>query len=102
MHWDSDAIEEFVKMPIADVMKETGKIFAEKLARKQGRESVTIDDIEVTKKIYYDRVPEDVRNREIDKRIAEGETDLRQRMEKSARNIFTRLISKIIKLEEKN
>ena len=34
MQWDKEAVEEFVKMPLADVMKETGKVFSEKLARK--------------------------------------------------------------------
>ena len=88
MNWSLEAIEEFVKMPLADVMKETAKVFAEKLARKDGRDTVTIEDINITKKIYYDRVSEEVRNRELDKRIAEGETGLRERMEKSARQIL--------------
>jgi copper chaperone CopZ/Pyruvate/2-oxoacid:ferredoxin oxidoreductase delta subunit len=69
-------------------MKETGKLFTEKLAREKGREHVTVEDIETTKKIYYDRVPEEIRNQELDKRIAEGETDLRECMEKSARQIL--------------
>ena len=92
MQWEKEAVEEFVKMPLADVMKETGKLFCEKLARKNNSKSVTLKEINVMKKVYYDRVPEEERNIELDKRIAEGETDLRERMEKSARNILTREI----------
>lgn len=92
MQWDKEAIEEFVKLPLADVMKETGKVFSEKLARKNKSDRVTLREITVMKKVYYDRVPEDMRNRELDKRIAEGETDLRERMEKSARAILKREI----------
>jgi copper chaperone CopZ/Pyruvate/2-oxoacid:ferredoxin oxidoreductase delta subunit len=92
MQWDKEAVEEFVKMPLADVMKETGKVFSEKLARKNNSERVTLREIDVMKKVYYDRVPEEVRNEELDKRIAEGETDLRERMEKSARAILKREI----------
>lgn len=92
MQWDKEAVEEFVKMPLADVMKETGKVFSEKLARKNKSDRVTLKEITIMKKVYYDRVSEEVRNRELDKRIAEGETDLRERMEKSARAILKREI----------
>jgi dissimilatory sulfite reductase (desulfoviridin) alpha/beta subunit len=88
MEWDKEAVEVFVKMPLADVMKETGKLFSEKLARRNNSDRVTLKEIEETKRVYYDRVPEEVRNKELDKRIAEGETDLRERMEKSAREIL--------------
>ena len=39
MQWEKEAVEEFVKMPLADVMKETGKLFCEKLARKNNNKS---------------------------------------------------------------
>ncbi len=90
MEWDREAVEEFVKMPLADVMKETGKLFTEKLARRNRSDCVTLKELEETKRVYYDRVPEGVRNRELDKRIAEGEAGLRERMEKSAREILER------------
>jgi len=92
MQWEKEAVEEFVKMPLADVMKETGKLFCEKLARKNKSDRVTRKEINVMKKIYYDRVSEEARNKELDKRIAEGETDLRERMETSARAILKKEI----------
>jgi len=92
MEWDNQAVEEFVKMPLADVMKETGKLFAEKWARKNSTGRVTLKEIAILKNVYYDRVPEEQRNRELDKRIAEGETDLRERMERSAREILKKKI----------
>jgi dissimilatory sulfite reductase (desulfoviridin) alpha/beta subunit len=92
MQWEKEGVEVFVKMPLADVMKETGKLFCEELARKNKSDRVTLKEINVMKKVYYDRVPEEVRNKELNKRIAEGETDLRERMEKSARAILKREI----------
>ena len=46
MQWDKEAVEEFVKMPLADVMKETGKVFSEKLARKNNSDRVTLREID--------------------------------------------------------
>ena len=50
MQWDKEAVEEFVKMPLADVMKETGKVFSEKLARKNKSDRVTLREITIMKK----------------------------------------------------
>jgi len=45
-------------------------------------------EINQMKPVYYGRVPEKARNIEMDKHIAEGETDLRERMENAARTIL--------------
>ena len=88
MQWDKDAIEAFVKMPIADGLKETCKIYCEKIARRNKSDRVTMKEIKEMKPVYYGRVSEEMRERELDRRIAEGETDLREKMEKAARNIL--------------
>jgi dissimilatory sulfite reductase (desulfoviridin) alpha/beta subunit len=92
MKWDREAADEFVSMPIAKSAKENTKVFAEKLARKAGSARVTLKEIEAAKKITYEDVTEEKRQRELDKRIAEGETDLRQRIEKEGREILAREI----------
>ena len=50
MEWEKDAVESFVKMPVADVMKETAKIFSEKLARRSGSNRITMEEIIKMKK----------------------------------------------------
>jgi dissimilatory sulfite reductase (desulfoviridin) alpha/beta subunit len=92
MKWDKAAASEFVKMPIAKSAKENTKVFAEKLARKNHRDRVTLSDIEAAKKVTYEDVPEEKRHRELQKRIAEGETDLMQRIEQEGREILAREI----------
>lgn len=92
MKWDKEAADEFVKMPIAKSAKENTKVFAEKLARKDGRDRIILKDIDISKKITYEDVSEEKRQRELDKRIAEGETDLRQRIEEEGREILAREI----------
>jgi len=92
MEWDSQAVNEFIKMPYATIGKENAKVFAEKVARKNRSDKVTLKEMEETNKVYFAGVSEEVRNKEIEKRIAEGETDLRQRMDKEARDILTREI----------
>jgi dissimilatory sulfite reductase (desulfoviridin) alpha/beta subunit len=88
MQWDNDAVEAFVRMPIADGLKETCKIYCEKIARRNKSDRVTMKEIKQMKPVYYGRVSEEMRNKELDRRIAEGETDLRERMEKAARTIL--------------
>ena len=92
MEWDSQAVDEFIKMPITISLKEGAKVFAEKVARKNRSDKVTLKEIEETKKVYYALVPEEVRIKEFEKRIAEGETDLRERMDKEARDVLAREI----------
>ena len=88
MEWDQTAVGAFIKMPLADSIKANARIFTEKMARHNGRDRVTPEEIEQTKRVYFNRVPEAVRQREYDKRIAAGETDLPERMEKAARSIL--------------
>jgi dissimilatory sulfite reductase (desulfoviridin) alpha/beta subunit len=90
MEWDSLAGDEFVKMPLSTSSKQQVKVFIEKVARKNGSDKVTLKEIDEAKKVYYAGVPEELRIKEYDKRIAEGETDLRQRMDKEARDILSR------------
>jgi Pyruvate/2-oxoacid:ferredoxin oxidoreductase delta subunit len=90
VEWDSQAADEFIKMPYAAAGKEGARAYAEKLARKNGSDKVTLKEFEETKKVYFAGVPEKVRIRELEKRIAEGEIDLRQRMEKEARDMLAR------------
>ncbi len=92
MEWDSQAVDEFIKMPYAKVGKENAKVFAEKVARKNQSDKVTLKEMEETKKVYFAGVSEEVRNKEVEKRIAEGETDLRQQMAEDARDILGREI----------
>jgi dissimilatory sulfite reductase (desulfoviridin) alpha/beta subunit len=88
MEWDSQAGDEFVKMPLSTSSKRQVKVFMEKMARKNRSDKVTLKEVEETKQVYFAGVPEKVRNKEYEKRIAEGETDLRERMDKEARDIL--------------
>jgi len=90
MEWDSKAVAEFIKMPLAKSAKENAKIQAEKIARKNKSDKVTLKEVEQTKKIIYGDVPEAVRLKELDRRIAEGEKDLKEKLEKEAREILAR------------
>jgi len=90
MEWDSQAADEFVLMPLSESLKASAKVLAEKVARKNRSDKVTLKEIEETKKVYYAMVPEAVRIKELEKRIAEGETDLRQRMDEEGRDILAR------------
>jgi len=92
MEWDSQAVDEFIKMPLVKVAKENAKVFAEKVARRNRSDKVTLKEIEETKKVDFAAVPEEARIKELEKRIAEGETDLRERMVEEARDILAREI----------
>jgi dissimilatory sulfite reductase (desulfoviridin) alpha/beta subunit len=92
MEWDSQAVAEFIKMPLVKVQKENSKVFAEKVARRNGSDKVTLKEMEETKKVDYASVPEEARLKELEKRIAEGETDLRERMIEEAKDILAREI----------
>ena len=92
MEWDSQAVEEFIKMPLVKVQKENSKVFAEKVARRNGSDKVTLKEMEETNKVYFAGVSKELRNKEIEKRIAEGETDLRERTDEEARDILAREI----------
>lgn len=90
MEWEKAAVDAFVKMPVADGLKDTAKIYCERLARARNEQTVTLDDINRMKPIYYDRVSEAERDAEVDRRIAEGDTDLRARMQRSGQAILER------------
>jgi len=90
MEWDAAAVDAYVMMPVADALKETAKIYCERLARAGGAASVSLENVNRMKPVYYDRVSEDERNTEVDRRVAEGDTDLRQRMEKSSHAILAK------------
>ena len=90
MKWEEPAVEAFVWSPMSDGLKDIARIYCERLARDRGDSRVTLADVTRMKPLYYDRVSEEARNAELDRRIAEGETDLRERMEKSARAILAR------------
>lgn len=92
MEWDSKAVAEFIKMPLAKSAKENAKVQAEKFARKNKSDKVTLKEIEQTKKVIYGDVPEAVRLKELDKRVAEGEKDLKEKLEKESREILAREI----------
>lgn len=90
MEWDKAAADEFVKIPLSKRAKENSKVLAEKIARKNQSGRVTLKDIAETKKLLYQDVPEEKRQSDIDKRVAAGEKDLRQRIEDEGREILTR------------
>lgn len=92
MEWNSQAVEEFIQMPLSDSAKSMAKVFAEKKARQNKSEKVTVKEIEATKKVYYASVPEEVRRKEWEKRIKEGESDLMEKVEKEAREILDKEI----------
>ncbi len=92
MEWDSQAVDEFIRIPLSTSSKQQVKVFMEKVARKNRSDKVTLKEVEETKKVYFAGVPEEVRIKEFDRRIAEGETDLRQRMDQEARDILAREI----------
>ena len=80
MEWDSKAVAEFIRMPLAKSAKENAKVQAEKFARKNRSDQVTIKEIEQAKKIIYEDVPEAVRFKELDRRVAEGEKGLNKKL----------------------
>ena len=88
MEWDSKAVEAFIQMPLSGLAKSMAKVFAEKKARKNKSSKVTMKEIEETKKVYYESVPEVVRRKEWEKRIKEGEADLMEKVEKESREIL--------------
>lgn len=88
MEWDSKAVEAFIQMPLSGLAKSMAKVFAEKKARKNKSSKVTMKEIEATKKVYFESVPEEARKKEWQKRIAEGEKDLMATMEKEAKEIL--------------
>lgn len=92
MEWDNDAAAEFVRIPLTKSAKENAKLFAEKMARKGGRNRVALKDLEFAKKVAYGNVPEEKRRHQMDERVALGETDLWQRIESEGREILNREI----------
>ncbi len=92
LKWETAAVDSFVAMPIGDSVKESIKLLSERRARKRGADCVTLADLDPVKRLYFKAVPEAKRNLEYEKRIAEGETDLRERMALSARAILAREI----------
>jgi copper ion binding protein len=90
MEWDSRAVAEFIRMPLAKSAKENAKVQTEKYARKNKSDRVTLKEIEQTKKVIFGDVPEAARQKEMDKRVAEGEKDLREKVEKEGREILAR------------
>ena len=92
LKWETAAVDSFVAMPIGDSVKESIKLLSERRARKRGADCVTPADLDPVKRLYFKAVPEAKRNLEYEKRIAEGETDLRERMALSARAILAREI----------
>ena len=93
MEWDSQAVAEFIKTPLSPNQKAMAKLFAEKEARRYRSDKVTLKEIEKTKEVYFaGGVTEEVRNKETEKRIAEGETGLLERMAEEARDILAREI----------
>ena len=89
MEWEAAAVDEFLNLPLIDSVKANARIFAEKMARYQGCHRVTPAALEDMKNVYFAKVPEAVRRREYEKRVAAGETDLWARMERAARAILT-------------
>jgi len=92
MDWDPKAQEEFTKIPVARSALENVKVTAEKFSRRKGSDRVTLAELNAAKKLCYGDVPEAVRLKELEKRIGEGETDLRERLAKEAREILGREI----------
>jgi ferredoxin len=90
MEWDKDAADIFCSLLIADSTREGAKVHAETIARRAGHDRVTGEDMAKTKKAYYGRTPEAVRLTEFRKHAGAGETELRQRMEQTARNLLKR------------
>jgi len=93
MEWDSQAVAEFIKMPYDSISKQLTKVFAEKVARRNRSDKVTLKEMEETKKVYFaGLVTEEDRDKELDKRMAEGETGLREQMAEDAKDILAREI----------
>jgi len=90
MDWEAAAAVDFVAMPIGDSVKESIKLLSERRARQRGATRVELEDLAPVKRLYFKAVPEAKRQLEYEKRIAEGETDLRERMARSARAILAR------------
>lgn len=90
MDWDSDAADIFAGLLIADSTREGAKVHAETVARRAGHDRVTREDMEKTKKVYYGRVPEEVRIEELKKRAGAGEAEVRRRAEIAAREMLNR------------
>ena len=88
MEWEPAAVDEFLTLPLVDSVKANARIFAEKMARRAVSASVTPAELEQTKQVYFSKVPEAVRRREYEKRVAAGETDLWERVESAARKIL--------------
>jgi anaerobic sulfite reductase subunit C len=88
MEWEPAAVEEFIKLPLIDSVKANSRIFAEKMARRGGSQKVTPAALAEMKNVYFAKVPQAVRQREYEKRVAAGETDLWQRLERAARAIL--------------
>lgn len=88
MEWEPAAVDEFIKLPLIDSAKANARIFTEKMARRGGSQRVTLAALAETKNVYFSKVPEAVRQREYEKRVAAGETDLWERMERTARAIL--------------
>lgn len=93
MEWDRDAADVFTSLLIADSTREGAKVHAETIARRAGHDRVNRDDMEKTRKAYYGRTSEEVRLREFQKRAERAgasAAELRQQMERTARDILKR------------
>lgn len=90
MEWDKEAATEFTGLCLVKGALEDTRLFAEKLARKNGRNRVTLEDARQTKAICYGSYSEELRQKELARRVTEGESDLRERMVKEAGDILTR------------
>jgi dissimilatory sulfite reductase (desulfoviridin) alpha/beta subunit len=88
VEWDKVAAEEFARLPLSKSVKENARLFAEKMARKSRRNRVILEDVDVARKVAYGNVSEEKRQRQLDERVARGETDLRLRMEVEGREIL--------------
>jgi len=88
MEWEAAAVDEFIKLPLIDSVKANARIHAEKMARRNGSVRVAPADLEQTKIVYFAKVSEAIRRREYEKRVAAGETDLWQRIERAGRAIL--------------
>lgn len=90
MEWNKQAADEFIRLPMSRGDKQSTKVFAEKLARKSRRNRVTLNELKAAIRVTCGNVPEEKLRLELEKRIAGGETDLRQRMEQEGREILAR------------
>lgn len=97
MEWDGKAAAEFTKLPLSKSAKENTKLFAEKMARKNRHDRVTLTDLNFAKKVHYGNVSEEKRRSELEKRVSE-DAGLKSRMENEGSEILRR-DSRLFKVE---